>query len=328
MLAFSRRQPLQPDAISLNKFISSLTNAILATLNGSAELNVDLPADLWQIAVDGDELEKALLNLADNAHDAMPNGGRLTIAAQNATIDEASVAHPDMKPGCYVLLSVTDTGAGMPQAVLEQAFEPFFTTKPVGRGTGLGLSQALGFAKQSGGQIQIESTQGHGTRVLLHLPATIEAAVVEKPPVAINLEPVARQGEVVLIVDDEAMVRKQVTTFLTKLGYQTVEAEDGAAGRAVLASAVRIDLLLTDVIMPNDIDGAELAREALLQRSDLKVLFMSGYTRNALIQDGVIDPTVDLLTKPFRRSELAQKVREVLDTRGDSEASSSRRKCQ
>jgi len=314
LLAFSGQQLLQPDAISVSGFVSKLTAGLLPMLGESTELRVDLPPDLWMIGIDSEEFEAVLFNLASNACDAMPNGGRLTIEARNETIgDESAMDHPEVTSGRYVVLTVTDTGLGMPQNVLERAFEPFFTTKPVGRGTGLGLSQALGFVKQSGGQIRIESTPGLGTRVLLYLPAIIENVAIAERPTAIDADPVAQKGEVVLVVDDEPTVLKQVTLLLTKLGYQTIVAVDGVAGRALLTSAARIDLLLTDVIMKNDIDGVELAREARLCRPGLKVLYMSGYTRNALIRDGIIGPTVHLITKPFRRSELALKVREVLD---------------
>jgi CheY-like chemotaxis protein len=313
LLASSRQQPLQPGTVSVNDFISGMIPGLRGTLEGSTQTTLRLPDDLWKIAIDTEEFEKALLNLADNAHEAMPDGGILTIAGRNEIVDEASAdAHDGISPGRYVILSVTDTGRGMSQQALERAFEPFFTTKAAG--TGLGLSQVLGFVKQSGGHVRVESTLGSGTSVHLCLPAISEAVESVTPTVAHNPEPRVQQGEVVLVVDDEAVVRKQVTGLPTRLGYKTIDAADGVAARALLAGSEQIDLLLTDVVMPNDLDGAELAREAVISRPDLKVLYMSGYTKKSLIQDGVIDGAVHLLTKPFMRSELAAKVREVLSS--------------
>ena len=311
LLAFSRQQPLQPGTVSVNDFISGMIPGLRGTLERCTQTHLNLPDDLWKIGVDTDEFETVLLNLADNAHEAMPNGGTLTIEGRNEIVSEQSAdAHDGIIPGRYVILSVTDTGKGMPQQTLERAFEPFFTTKAAG--TGLGLSQVLGFVKQSGGHVRIESTPGSGTSVHLCLPAVIETIEAVTPTVANNPEPRVPHGEVVLVVDDEPVVRKQVTGLLTRLGYKTIDAEDGLAARAGLACTERIDLLLTDVIMPNDVDGAEIAREAVISRPGLKVLYMSGYTKKSLIQDGVIDGAVHLLTKPFMRSELAAKVREVL----------------
>jgi len=249
-----------------------------------------------------------------NARDAMPNGGKLTIEAQNAILDAAYAdEHLEVAPGRYVMLAVTDTGIGMSREVAQRALEPFFTTKPTGQGTGLGLSMVYGFVKQSKGHIKIYSEEGHGTSVKLYLPVAVTDEEDSHVSSSQNELPAAKPGEVVLVVEDDSMVLRLAVQLLTGLGYQTLEARDGPEAIAMLERGGRIDLLFTDVVLPKGMNGTALARTAQSRRPQLKVLYMSGYTANAIIHHGVLDKGVHLLPKPFRKVELARKVRQVLD---------------
>jgi signal transduction histidine kinase len=314
LLAYSRLQPLDPHVLDAGKLIIDMTKLLHRTLGETIEIQTQVADDLWKTLIDPNQLENALLNLSVNARDAMPNGGKLMIEAQNAILDAAyAEEHLEVMPGRYVMLAVTDTGIGMSKEVVQRALEPFFTTKPTGQGTGLGLSMVYGFVKQSRGHIKIYSEEGQGTSVKLYLPAT--ATDQEDGRVTIDRSelPAARPGEVVLVVEDDAMVLRLAVELLTRLGYQALEARDGPEAIAILDRVGRLDLLFTDVVLPKGMNGTALAREAQRRRPQLKVLYMSGYTANAIIHHGMLDKGVHLLTKPFRKVELARKVRQVLD---------------
>jgi signal transduction histidine kinase len=314
LLAYSRLQPLDPRVLDLGKLAVEMTKLLHRTLGETIEIQTEVPGDLWKTRIDPNQLENALLNLAVNARDAMPNGGKLMIEAQNAILDAAyAEEHLEVAPGRYVMLAVTDTGTGMSKEVARRALEPFFTTKPTGQGTGLGLSMVYGFVKQSKGHLKIYSEEGHGTTVKLYLPAATSGQEDSRAAVDPGELPAARPGEVVLVVEDDPMVLRLAVQLLTRFGYQTLEAQDGPEAIAMLERDGRVDLLFTDVVLPKGMSGMVLAREARRRRPELKVLYMSGYTGNAIVHHGVLDKGVHLLTKPFRKIELARKVRQVLD---------------
>jgi CheY-like chemotaxis protein len=272
-----------------------------------------LAAGLWQVEADNNELEAAILNLAVNARDAMPDGGRLTIETSNAYIDEAYAAgYAEVVPGQYICIAVSDTGMGMDDATVAKAFEPFFTTKPVGRGTGLGLSQVYGFVKQSGGHVKIYSEVGQGTTVKIYLPRLMSAAVVADDEADLPA-PEGQSEETILVVEDDDDVRTYSVEILRELGYRAVEAHDGPSALRLLERQARVDLLFTDVVLPGGITGAQVAAQARELKPSLKVLFTTGYARNAIIHHGRLDKGVKLITKPFSSAELAAKVRDVLD---------------
>ena len=281
------------------------------TLGETIVFETKLSRGPWTTTVDPAQLESALLNLAVNARDAMPRGGTLTIETKRARLDEDyAAARSEVTPGDYVMLAVSDTGTGMPPAVLAQVFEPFFTTKDVGQGSGLGLSMVFGFTQQSGGHVEIESEEGQGTTVTLYLPhrrRTIAAVAPESDEI-----PMAR-GETVLVVEDDPELLKLARALLDGLGYRVLTAKDGASALAALDGAAGVDLLLTDVVMPGGMSGPALATEAVARRPDIKVLYMSGYTQDKLDHQFEQDDDVPLLRKPFRRLELARMVRGVLD---------------
>jgi CheY-like chemotaxis protein len=271
-----------------------------------------LAAGLWQVEADANELEAAILNLAVNARDAMAEGGRLTIETSNAHIDEAYAAsHAEVTAGQYVAIAVSDTGTGMDQQTLTRAFEPFFTTKAVGKGTGLGLSQVYGFVKQSGGHVKIYSEQSQGTTVKIYLPrlsSSTDAEETEDPPA-----PEAASEETILVLEDDDDVRTYSVEVLRELGYRVVEAHDGPSALRLLERQARVDLLFSDVVLPGGMTGAQVAAKAKDLRPGLKVLFTTGYARNAIIHHGRLDKGVQLITKPFSSSDLAAKIRDVLD---------------
>lgn len=314
LLAFSRQQPLKPEPIEANKLVAGMSELIRGSLGSDIRLETVLASGLWRTHADPNQLENVLLNLAVNARDAMPNGGRLTIETQNAHLDARYVAaHLGVSAGQYVMIAVTDTGTGMPPEVIAKAFDPFFTTKAVGKGTGLGLSQVYGFVKQSGGHVKIYSEPGHGTTIKAYLPRLngAETATGED-----DVSPELLLGdaqEVVLVVEDEPAVRQFSVDALTELGYPVLEADGAEMALRFLDSHPEIVLMFTDIVMP-DVNGARLAEEALRRRPDLKVLFTTGYTRNAVVHNGVLDPGVELIGKPFTIDELAAKIRAVLDT--------------
>lgn len=315
LLAFSRRQPLQPTPLDLNVLVGDMTELLHRTLGEQIELEGVLSRRLWLADVDRNQLESAILNLAVNARDAMPAGGKLTIETANVQLDEAyAQANREVTPGQYVLVSVSDTGTGMTPDVLAKVFEPFFTTKEVGRGTGLGLSMVYGFVKQSGGHVAIYSEPGHGTSLKIYLPR-YHGAAGQEPEARAPTQAGARDGEVVLLLEDNPDVRAYGVMILAELGYQVLEAESCEMARAILASAERVDLLFTDVILP-DGSGRDIARAAQELRPDLPVLFTTGYSRDAIMHHGRLEPGVQLLPKPYTFGLLAEMVRSVLDDAG------------
>jgi CheY-like chemotaxis protein len=267
---------------------------------------------LWATLIDPNQLENALLNLCINARDAMPDGGRLTIETANKWLDDRSAKERELSPGQYVSLCVTDTGTGMSPTVIAHAFEPFYTTKPFGQGTGLGLSMIYGFARQSGGQIRIYSELGKGTTMCLYLPRHDQAAEErDTHPLLIEDKP-AGKGEVVLVIDDEPTVRMLISEVLEEQGYAVIEASDGPSGMRILQSAARIDLLITDVGLPNGMNGRQVADAARQTRPTLKVLFITGYAENAVVGNGHLDKGMQVIAKPFAMDVLAQKIRELV----------------
>ena len=314
LLAFARRQALDPKPTNVNKLVASMEELIRRTVGPAIRLETVLSAGLWLTLCDANQLESALLNLCINARDAMPDGGRLTLETANAFLDDAYAAtERDVRAGQYVSLSVTDTGTGMTPDVLARAFEPFYTTKPIGQGTGLGLSMLYGFVKQSEGHVRIYSEVGQGTTVRLYLPrrhngeADIEAAASFRHEPA----PAVASSGTVLVVEDEAVVRALVVEVLTDLGYATLEAADGPAGLRILHSAARVDLLVSDVGLPG-LNGRQLADAARERRPDLKVLFITGYAHNAAIGNGLLEPGMEMIAKPFALDALAAKIRSML----------------
>jgi len=314
LLAFARRQPLDPKPVDVNRLVVDMSELLHSTLGESIDVDAVLASGLWQVMVDANQLESALLNLCVNARDAMPSGGRLTIETANANIDEAEAREQDVQPGAYVLIAVSDAGTGMSDDVVARAFEPFFTTKDVGKGSGLGLSQVYGFMKQSGGHIKIESAAGRGTTVKLYLPRL----VVDVPPAA-RAMPSAQNGQgacdaKILIVEDDDDVRTYTSTTLRDFGYSVVEAANAKEALKALASHPDIDLLFTDVGLAGGMNGRQLADEAVRRQPKLRVLFTSGYARDAIVHDGRLDPGVDLIAKPFTHTALAAKLHQVLVT--------------
>jgi PAS domain S-box-containing protein len=312
LLAFSRRQPLEPKQVSVNALITGVSDMLRRTLRENIAIEIVLGSGLWTTFVDTNQLENSLLNLAVNARDAMPDGGKLTIEAANVSLDEVYSLTADVSAGQYVGLFVSDTGCGMSQDVVSRAFDPFFTTKDVGQGTGLGLSQVYGFVKQSGGHVRICSEVGAGTTVKIYLPRLVS------PDRATEIRPtdVAAPrggGETILVVEDEAGVRRFAVDMLQELGYHVLDASDGAAGLSMLDAHREIELLFTDVGLPGGMNGRRLGDEARRRRPDLKVLFTSGYARGAIVHHGRLDPDVQLIVKPFTFAGLATKVRHVLD---------------
>ncbi len=312
LLAFSRRQPLQPQRIEPHQLVRNIEPLLNSALGSSIELQIEGGKGVWPISVDPGQLETAILNLAVNARDAMRDGGKLTIETTNAYVDEEYTAtHEDAKPGQYALISVTDTGTGMTPEVIAKAFEPFFTTKEIGQGTGLGLSQIYGFMQQSGGHVSIESEVGRGTTVRLYLPRLTAAA--PEAVVPIELPPSRTPTETILLVEDEHDVRAFTATVLSERGYRVLTAVDASSALAVLESGQKVDLLFTDVGLPNGIDGRQLVDEARKRWPELKVLFTTGYARSGIIHYSRLDPGIQLIVKPFSESSLAKRIRRVLD---------------
>ena len=314
LLAFSRQQALAPLAVNANRLVAGICDLLQRTLGEQIVLETLLADGLWNAFVDPNQLENALINLALNARDAMPRGGKLVIETANRFLDAAFVASlPErIEPGEYVMIAVADTGVGMDESTRKRAFDPFFTTKEIGKGTGLGLSQVYGFTRQSSGQVQIETELNKGTVVKIYLPRQSGATVDFKEN---RRKPFARAvgRESVLVVEDDDAVRAYTAEILRDLGYRVAEVSSAKAAMAILQSAEELDLLLTDVVMPGNINGRELADEAVRLREGLRILFMTGYSRDAIIRDGRVDPGVHVIGKPFSFADLAAKVRERLD---------------
>ncbi|APA89182.2 PAS domain S-box protein [Paraburkholderia sprentiae WSM5005] len=322
LLAFGRQQPLQPVVINLASALRGMDDLLRRALDETIEVETVVAGGLWNTLVDIHQLENVILNLAINARDAMPHGGKLTMELSNAMLGDDYVAVvPDVAAGQYVMLAVTDTGTGMTQDVLERAFDPFFTTKPDGKGTGLGLSMAYGFVKQSGGHIRIYSEVGHGTTVKLYLPRSSRPAV-EPPP---RVVPAPKGGtETILVVEDDRNVQSVAVETLSDFGYHVLKADDAEQALAVLRSGIHVDLVFSDVVMPGPIRSTDMAALAVVLLPHLKVLFTSGYTQNAVVHGGRLDPGVELLSKPYSREQLAHKVRQLLDGRDSMRSESSR----
>lgn len=311
LLAFSRRQTLDPRPADVNRLIAGMEDLLRRTIGPANALEVVGAGGLWTANIDAGQLENAVLNLCINARDAMPDGGRITIETANKWLDERAARERDLPPGQYLSICVTDTGTGMDQRTIDRAFEPFFTTKPIGQGTGLGLSMIYGFARQSGGQVRIYSEVGEGTTMCIYLPRHAGTAdTAEDVDAAVVLDRVG--GGTVLIVDDEATIRHLVDEVLDEVGYTVIGAADGAAGLKVLQSGARIDLLITDVGLPNGMNGRQVADAGRSLRPGLKILFITGYAENAAVGNGHLDPGMELLTKPFSLDALVGKVNEMM----------------
>ncbi|MFB6419020.1 hybrid sensor histidine kinase/response regulator [Bradyrhizobium tunisiense] len=310
LLAFARRQPLEPRVVNVGRMIKGMDDLLRRALGGEIEVETVVGGGLWNNLVDPDQLENAILNLAINARDAMNGEGRLTIETSNAFLDDEYVRqYDDLTAGQYVMIAVTDTGTGIPPDILERVYEPFFTTKAEDKGTGLGLAMVYGFLKQSGGHVKIYSEVGAGTTVKLYLPR--EMAIEDKLVNATSGE-IKGGEETVLVVEDDDEVREVAVSMLTELGYRVVKARDAAAALAIVDSGIPIDLIFTDVMMPGTLRSPELARKAKERLPHVAVLFTSGYTQNAIVHGGRLDPGVELLAKPYTREALARKVRHVL----------------
>lgn len=317
LLTFSRQHPQEVKAVDINRLVGEMSELLHRSIGETVVVETVLASGLWKTAIDPNQLENAILNLAVNARDSMPKGGRLTIETSNAYLDEAYVnrSGAEAKPGQFILVAVSDTGEGMPPEVRDKAFEPFFTTKAAGAGSGLGLSMVYGFVKQSNGHVQIYSELGQGTAIKMYFPRLSDAASVPAWEVA-EAPAMPRSGEhneCILLVEDDEDVSRFVIDALSDIGYRVEHAATAARALEILKSVPQIALLFTDVILPGGMNGRELANEVKKLRPELPVLFATGYTRNAIIHHGRLDTDVDLLTKPFTTEALARKVRQVLD---------------
>ena len=317
LLAFARRQALEPRAVEVGAQLEEMQGLLRRTLGADVELEFKTDPDGWPALIDPAQLETAVLNLVVNSRDAMPAGGKLTIETRNVSLGREYVdSAPEVMPGEYVLVAVSDSGCGIPPADRERVFEPFFTTKQKARGTGLGLSMVYGFIKQSHGHITLYSEVGEGTTVKMYLPRAVEREV-EKRPKAVQTD-IESGDATILLVEDDELVRRYARDLLQSLGYRVMAASNGVEALEVLAGSEHIDLLLTDVVMPGGMSGRDVAEAAESMRAGIGILFMSGYTENAIVHQGRLDPGVRLLSKPFRRRELARKVTEALaDSRGE-----------
>jgi signal transduction histidine kinase/ActR/RegA family two-component response regulator len=316
LMAFSRQQPLRPEALDANRLVGGMADMVQRTIGEAINTCTVLNAGLWLTSVDAGQLENAVLNLAINARDAMPEGGKLTIETANTRLDEDYGQRNGMPPGQYVMIAVTDTGTGMSAEVMEKAFDPFFTTKGVGKGTGLGLSQAFGFIKQSGGHIKIYSEPGHGTTVKMYLPRLFDAASGQVArSAAEETWPEARQDNarhLILVVEDDARVSEMTVLSLRELGYTVIHANGGTAALAMLERHPEAEVLFTDIVMP-ETNGRQLAAEVSRRRPDMKVLYTTGFTRDAVVHSGKLDAGVHFIAKPFTLGQIAAKMHEVLE---------------
>lgn len=319
LLAFSRRQTLDPRPVNVNTLVNGMLDLIARSVGPTIAIEAVGAAGLWTVFADAGQLENALLNLCINSRDAMPDGGRLTIETSNRWMDERAAKARDLKPGQYVSLCVSDTGTGMAAEVVERAFDPFFTTKPIGQGTGLGLSMVYGFAGQSGGAARIYSEPGKGTMICIYLPRhmgeVVEAGEAATDPV---VPAPAAGGETILVVDDEPLVRMLVVEQLEELGYAVIEADDGPSAMRIIDSKQPIDLLVTDVGLPRGMNGRQLADAARHRRPGLEVLFVTGYAENAVLNHGHLEPGMHIMTKPFEMEIFAQRVRDLIDRRREA----------
>lgn len=311
LLAFSRRQTLTPKPTVINRLFTDFTELVRRTVGPQIEVQTIAAGGLWPALVDANQLENALLNLCINARDAMPDGGKITIETANRWLDDRTARDHGLTPGQYVTVCVSDTGTGIDKAILDRVFDPFFTTKPMGQGTGLGLSMVYGFARQSHGHVRIYSEIGQGTMVCVYLPRH-RGEEDEEAPVAPDAVVEAEAGETVLVIDDEPSVRMLMVDALTDLGYACVEAGDGPSGLKILESRTRVDLLVTDVGLPGGLNGRQVADAARALRPDLRILFVTGYAENAVLNHGHIEHGMEVLTKPFAVDELRRRVAGLL----------------
>jgi signal transduction histidine kinase len=311
LLAFARRQPLRPRESDVNALIADTIGLLRPVLGGHVQIESTLGDDIWLALVDPTQFCTAMLNLALNARDAMPDGGRITFTTENIVVDGSDAEAADLLPGDYVKITMTDTGTGIPAAFRSKVFEPFFTTKQPGKGTGLGLSMVYGFIKQSQGHIEIASCEGQGTAVRIYLPRSTERAVAltDHPPVT-----VVGGIETILVVEDDELVRKSTSAGLQSLGYKVLQACDGREALAVVDAGNEFALLFTDVLMPGGLNGRQLAEEVIRRRPSVKVLYTSGYAEDVLVHNGRLDPKTELLVKPYHKAELARAVRDALDS--------------
>ena len=314
LLAFSRQQTLTPKSTNVNRLVSDMHELIQRTVGPSIPIEVVGVSDAWIALVDPSQLENALLNLCLNARDAMAGGGRITIETANKWIDEHGARQLSMEQGQYLSLCVTDTGTGMSKEVAARACDPFFTTKPIGQGTGLGLSMIYGFAQQSGGQVRIYSEPGEGTTVCIYLPRHHGSSVEEDTSSQIAILNRSEQTATVLIVDDEPTVRMLLIDVLEDMGYGWIEAEDSATGLKILQSGARIDLLVSDVGLPGGMNGRQMADAGCISRPHLKVLFITGYAENAVLNNGYLAPGMAVLTKPFSIEMIAERIRSMVES--------------
>ncbi len=313
LLAFSRRQTLDPKPTDVNRLVCDMEELVRRTVGPLVSIEVEAAHGLWPVLVDPNQLENALLNLCINARDAMPDGGRITITTANQALDADAAAERDLDPGSYITLTVSDSGSGMTPDVIARAFDPFFTTKPLGEGTGLGLSMIYGFVRQSGGQVAIESEVGRGTSMHLYFPRDHSGLTVDVSPQPTDETPLRGAGEVVLVIDDEPTIRMLICDVLEAFGYLGIEASDGPSGLRILQSDLRIDLLVTDVGLPGGMNGRQVADAARMLRPDLKVLFITGYAETAVIGGGHLDPGMEVLTKPFALDVLTSRIRRMVE---------------
>ncbi|WP_216851342.1 PAS domain-containing sensor histidine kinase [Acidisphaera sp. L21] len=313
LLAFSRRQTLDPKPTNVNRLVASMQDLIQRTVGPAVLIEVVGASALWSVLVDPPQLENALLNLCINGRDAMPNGGRITIETANKWVDARAARQHDMPEGQYLSLCVTDTGVGMSAELISRVFEPFFTTKPLGEGTGLGLSMIYGFARQSGGQVRVYSEVGQGTTVCIYLPRHHGDALEDEGEVVLPVLPRAKESKTVLVVDDEPTVRMLLTDILDDLGCTSIEAADSMAGLKILQSNVPIDLLVTDVGLPGGMNGRQMADAARVTRTALKVMFITGYAENAAIGNGHLEPGMAVLTKPFAVDTMVARIRSMME---------------
>jgi PAS domain S-box-containing protein len=312
LLAFARRQTLEPKVINANRLISGMEELVRRSVGPNVSIETVLAAGLWNCVCDPNQLENAILNLCINARDALDEGGRITVETANTWIDDREAADRDMSRGQYVAICVTDNGSGIPAAIRDRVFDPFFTTKPVGQGTGLGLSMVYGFAKQSNGSASIYSEVGQGTTVKVYLPR--HQGKSEEDHVADESADLPRaEGETVLVVDDEPTIRMLIADTLGELGYRAIEAADAASGLKVLESDVKIDLLISDVGLPGEMNGNDMVETARVHRPNIKVLFITGYADNAAITNGHLEPGVQVMSKPFSMDKLASRIRSIIE---------------
>lgn len=313
LLAFSRQQTLEPKPISLNRLVGGMEELITRTMGPQIRVETVAAGGLWNTFADESQVENALLNLCINARDAMNGSGRLTIETANRWLDERSAAERDIPSGQYVSLCVSDNGSGMTPEVVARAFDPFFTTKSIGEGSGLGLSMVFGFARQSGGQVRIYSEVGDGTMVCVYLPRHLAVELSEPETSAPKAVPRATNGQTILVVEDEPVLRMLIVDVMTDLGYTTLEAEDSAAGLQILLSAAPISLLISDIGLPGAMNGRQMAEVALRDRPNLKVLFITGYAENAVFNHGHLAPGMQVLTKPFEINALESRVHALIE---------------